>query len=165
MNSEGKMKEFIFSIMCAGIASGIIGLFFEDDTEIGKYVKLVLSLCFVAEIIPGTAKIFSMQELPEGIFKEYDENVFEDIEKSYDEYIIENARTEMCTALKSRIFQKIGISPDSIGIQFSVEENEDKIIVEVSSVTIKISDACDTGELSSYVRELTGKIPEIITDG
>ena len=87
------------------------------------------------------------------------------IEKSYDEYIIENARTEMCTALKSRIFQKIGISPDSIGIQFSVEENEDKIIVEVSSVTIKISDACDTGELSSYVRELTGKIPEIITDG
>ena len=32
MNSEGKMKEFIFSIMCAGIASGIIGLFFEDDT-------------------------------------------------------------------------------------------------------------------------------------
>lgn len=155
------MKDFIISVLCAGVASGIIGIFFEDDAEIGKYVKLVLSLCVAAAIIPGSAALFARMELPEGIFSDGEEPDFAEIEKSYDRYVIEKARTEMCEKLETIIFQKTGIMPQSADIQFSITENKEKTEVEVSAVTVYVGDTADADKICALVESLVGVTPDI----
>lgn len=117
------MKEFFVSVLCAGAASGVIGLFFEDDPEIGKYIRLVLSLCLAASLIPGAAKLLHDAPFPAPAFSEGDaENG--GVSRLFDAYVIEEARRTMCGEVKSQIFQKTGITPTSVDIQFSVTESD-----------------------------------------
>ena len=94
------MKDFIMTLVIGAVASGIIGLFFDESIEISKDIKLVLSLCVIASIIPGAAKELNEQMIKINEYEidyEYD---FEKIRNEYDEYIIERARIEMCSELE-----------------------------------------------------------------
>ena len=149
------MRDFAFSLICAGVASGVIGMFFEGD-NIGKYVKLVLSLCITAMI---AASLFSCGK-----------DAFCDISfgtepfptKDYEEFLIENSRNEMGRTLKRMIFEKTGITPEYVDIQFSVTEKEGNTLVDIASVTVCCTELCGNRELEEYVLAVTGKIPDII---
>ena len=153
------MREFVITLLCAGVSSGVIGLFFEDDAEIMKYIKVVLSLCIAASIIPS---VFGMLgKLPlEDILPEEDGVVLEEFQQRYDNYVIENARKELAIKLKREIFEKTGINVPSCNIQFSVEEKEEKLYVDIASVEIEIDSDTHKNSVSECVYSLVGIYPE-----
>ena len=78
-----------------------------------------------------------------------------------EDFVIENTRAEMCATLKRMIFEKSGITPDGVDIQFSINSDDTKTIVDVATVTIYSQNLCGNSEISEYVYGLTGKKPLI----
>ncbi len=150
------MREYLISVMSAGIVTGIIKLLFSDKSSesIGKYIRLlssILMICVLAAPLGGIIKGLS-EFKPEDYSIELPD--FEKMSDEYDAYIIENARRSLGDQLCSMIFERTGIKPDTCRIEFSVEKKEEKINVKVSSVLI----ACDRKieGIEEYVSELTG---------
>jgi len=152
------MRDFVISMMCAGVASGVIGMFFDGDT-MGKHIKTVLSICIVSMLLVCGTRFFGKVKLSVPDFYKA-ENVDLTV-KSYEDFVIENTRAEMCATLKRMIFEKSGITPDGVDIQFSINSNDTKTIVDVATVTIYSQKLCGNSEILEYVYGLTGKKPLI----
>jgi hypothetical protein len=155
------MKEFILTLVCAGTASGIISIFFEDDKEIMKYIKVVLSLCLAASIVSSASGlVFKIKDaqLPAG----NDINI-DSFRQKYSEYVIEDAREKLCIQLENVIIEKTGIKPDSVNIQFVVEEKEDNYFVDIKSIDIVLEKDSDKKAVEDCVYTALKVYPEIFT--
>ena len=155
------MREFVMTLVCAGVGSGAIGLFFEDDAEIKKYIKVVLSLCITASLITSVVGMVGKTPFESEILEE-DGSAFEEFLQKYDGYVIENARNELAETLKREIFEKTGINVHSCNIQFSVEEKEEKLYVDVAVAEIEIETEADKNAVSECVYGLIGLYPKIL---
>lgn len=156
------VKEYILSLACAGIASGIIGLF-SDSSSTSKYIKLVVSLCFISSLLPGTAKL--VNNLPEAFGPDiHDSTAFENAHEKYLDYVIEDTRKKLSTKLCNLIFEKTGIIPEGTDIQLDVTENEDGINVDIASVEIVSAELAGKPEIAEYVQKLTGKKPVMLSE-
>ncbi len=155
------MREFVITLVCAGVSSGVIGLFFEDDAEIMKYIKVVLSLCIAASIIPSVYGMLGKLPL-EDILPEEDGAAFEEFQQNYDNYVIENARKELALTLKREIFEKTGINVPYCNIQFSEEEKEEKLYLDIASVEIELDLDSHEHAVSECVYSLVGIYPEFL---
>lgn len=154
------MKEFVLTLVSAGIASGIIGLFFEDDKEIMKYIKVVLALCLTASIVSSSVslvykirniEISSESEIADiGVFRQ-----------KYSEYVIEDAREKLCDKLEKVIIEKTGIKPEAINIQFVVEQKEDNFFVDIKSIEIILEKGFDKKAVEECVYTSLGVYPYI----
>lgn len=158
------MKEYIMSLVCAAIASGIIGLVFQGNETLGKYARLSLSVCLIASLIPASVSGFEKlkNQIPntENIYK--NDVYLSEITDSYDRYIIEDARQKMCSKLKLLIFEKSGIMPDSVRIEFNTSVNEEQIDVSIKSVEVFSSELSENQEIKEYVYQLTKVKPQMI---
>ena len=156
------MKEFILTVVTAGIASGVIGLFFEDDAEIGKYIRLVLSVCFLSAVIPGGINLVSSIFGDGGFHPETGSFDSENCEHIYEEYVIECAKQSLEDELCKKIFENTGIKAQDVNIQFNVTRTEETTDVDISEITVLIPSGDGHGSVSEIVKELCGKEPEII---
>ncbi|MBE6623055.1 MAG: hypothetical protein E7621_02590 [Ruminococcaceae bacterium] len=151
------------TLICAGVASGIIGLFFEDDGEMLKYIKVVLSLCLAASIIPAVmgcaAKIKGGER-----FLKYEDFGVEEFENRYYETVIEDARKKLCVELEDEIFKKTGIKPDSVNIEFCVEQREDEILVDIKNIEVAVYKSCDKKAIEECVYNALGEKPDIVSE-
>lgn len=159
------MKEYILSLVCAAVASSVLGLIFHGDETLGKYARLAVSLCLVASLVPGGIKgINSLeQKVEETSYLYENETYLSEITDSYDRYIIENARGDLCSQLKILIFEKSGIMPDDVCIEFNTNVEKDKISVSIKSVYIISDGLVGNKEIEEYVYELT-KVKPIIQE-
>lgn len=155
------MKEYIMSLICAAVASGIMGLVFKGSGPLEKYARLSLSVCLIACVIPSGVKDFERlkNEIPDT--QDQNHEYLSEIANSYDKYVIEDTRKKMCSQLKMLIFEKSGIMPDSVSIEFNTDIKEDGIDVWVKSVHIVSSALKDNEEIKKYVYELTKVYPTI----
>lgn len=152
------MKEYIFSVMCAGITAGIAGLFFEGS-NVGKFIKLALSLCFIASLIPGAKKLVGEIDVLKNDISVISSFDFEQASQNYTDYVLSEAKNRLSDELKKTIFEKTGIMPASVDIQFNVTESEAEIAVDIASVTV-ISDSLEAVPgIYDYISDLTGVVP------
>lgn len=157
------MKDFVLTLVCAGVASGVIGLFFEDDNEIMKYIKVVLSLCLSASIIPAVFGLTGEIKNGENFLK-YEDIEIEEFRDKYYEYVLEDAKKNLCRDLEQEIFEKTGIKPDSVNIQFDVEQREDEIFVDIKSIEITVGKSCDKKSIEECVYNALGVTPSILSE-
>lgn len=160
------MREYLETIAAAGIAAGLAGMLFEgkENESIARYVKLVCSLCLVCVIALPAIRFLSHPAFPElETLSETEAMDCRAIRNTYDRYVIEQARLSMEETVKNRIFEKTGIMPYGVDIEFSVIETSDKTEVSVKSVTVTTKG--DWDGLSAYVYGLTGCRPEIRYSG
>lgn len=158
------MEEYIMSLVCAAIAAGVLGLVFQGNQTLGKYARLSLSLCLIASLMPASAEGIGnlRNQLPEtGNLYENTEYLSE-ITDSYDRYIIEDARIKMCHELKMLIFEKSGIMPDSVRIEFNTSEKDGHIDVSIKKVEVISSSLSENYEIADYVYQLTKVKPNMI---
>ena len=157
------MKDYILSIACAGIVSGIIGTF-SGFSSTSRYIKLVVSLCFISSVIPGTVSIIENLPSYNKDFGLYDSFAFEKAEEKYLDYVIADTRKNLCQKLNDMIFEKTGIIPDETNIQLDVAENKNCINVEIASVEIISAELAKRDGVSEYIKGITGKIPVILPE-
>ena len=157
------MKDFIITLVCAGVASGMIGLFFEDDREIMKYIKAVLSLCLAASVMPA---VFGFSaKIKEGDYlREIEDGQMQDFQNKYYEYVLDDAKEKLCRELEQRIFEKTGINTDSVNIQFGMEEREDQILVDIKSIEITVGNSCDKNAVKECVYDALGITPQVLSE-
>lgn len=157
------MKDFIMTLVCAGVASGVIGLFFEDDGEMMKYIKVVLSLCLAASIIPAVMGCAAKIKSGDNSLLHEDFGI-EEFENRYYETVIEDARKKLCIELEEEIFKKTGIKPDSVNIQFCVEQRKDEIFVDIKSIEVAVYKSCDKKAIEECVYNALGTEPKIVSE-
>lgn len=155
------MREFLFTLVCAGVASGIICLLFEDDKELIKYIKVVISLCVAASLVPSATNLLGKIKTDINVDIPFEENVTDYGEK-YREYVIENARIKLCAELERNIFEKTGIKVNGCDIQFSVEKTQDKIYVDVKGVTVTLDETQNRDAVSQTTYAALGVHPKFL---
>lgn len=156
------MKDFVITIICTAVASGAINLFFSGNAQISKYIRLVLSVCLLCAIIPGTRQFISDITAPD-MKNDYNfsiENI--DFEHLYEKCVIENARISLCEQMKTMIFENTGINVSDVDIQFNVTENKDEIAVDISGVTVKLQDQEKNDDVAAYVEQICGVYPKML---
>ena len=156
------MKDYFLTILCAGIAAGIAGFLFDgkQNENIARYVKFAFMLCIVCVTALPLFGFFRSPSFPDLSFPDFSEEDFSDLQEKYDDYVTEQARVSLCDTLSRRIFEKTGIMPRSVDIQFSKEQNGDKTEVTVKSVCIVTEDRSET--LFSSVEEWIGIRPTVL---
>ncbi len=156
------MKDFVITIICAAVASGVINLFFSDNAQISKYIRLVLSVCFICAIIPGTRQFISNITVPD-IKSDYDFSIKNiEFDQLYEKNVIENARISLCEQMKKMIFENTGINVSDLDIQFNVTESEDEIAVGISGVTVELQDQEKVDAVGDYVEQICGVYPKML---
>lgn len=156
------MKEYILTVTCAGVFCGAIGLLFDgkNDAGLSKYIRMLCSLCLICVIC---APLFSFRKKTHSSIdfpKELTDSDLDAVLQEYDAYVIEQARVDLCDSVAQRIFEKIGIMPLDVDIQFNVEKSRDQTEVSIREAVITVTETTPT--LSAYVSELLGIAPEII---
>lgn len=156
------MKEYILTVTSAGIFCGVIGLFFDgkNDGGLSKYIRMLCSLTLICVIAAPLFSIGKDHELSIDFPTELTDIDLDAIRDEYDVYVIEQARLSLCDTVSQRIFEKTGIMPTMVDIQFNVEQNRDKTEVSIDAARITVTETTPT--LSAYVTELLGIAPEII---
>ncbi len=156
------MTDIIMTVVCVGIASGIISLFFDDDTEMSKYIRLVLSLCFLCSIIPGGIKLFSKIEFDSYIPQIVVDTDIAGLTENYNISLANEASKKLSDKLETLIFENTGIKPVYVDIQLSVTSQEDAIVFSFEKVSVAISKGVDVKRLCEYVSSVCGVDPEIV---
>ena len=156
------MKEYFLTIACAGIAAAVGGFLFDgkQNENIARYIRFAFALCILCVTVFPLLRFLRSARFEAVSLPEFSEAEFADLQKRYDEYVIERARVSLCETLSERILEKTGIMPQSVDIQFITSENDEKIEVAIQSVRIAIEPPSE--ELAKAVKEWTGVYPEIV---
>lgn len=155
------MGEIIITVVCTGVIASVLSLFFDDDPEMLKYIRVVLSLCFLCSLIPGGMKF--VQDLNYSINNDF-ENPEYDTKTLLTEYydrVGESASQNLENEVSRLIFEKFGIFPLSVDIQLSVKMKEDIAEYDFEKITVKFADECDINEVGAYIQKMTGFRPDI----
>ena len=156
------MSNIIITVVCVGIASGIISLFFDDDAELSKYIKLVLSLCFLCSIVPGGIKLFSQIDIASFIPQISENTEFDYLIENYNRTLAQEASEELAEKLEILIFENTGIKPHDINIQFNVTSQDDAIVFSFETIKLTLKENTDSKTITEYVYSVCGIEPEII---
>lgn len=156
------MKEYILTVTCAGVFCGTIGILFDKkgNAGISEHIRTLCSLCLICVICAPLFSFRKSENFSIDFSKELTDADLDAVLQEYDTYVIEQARDSLCDRVTQRIFEKIGIMPLAVDIQFNVEKSRDKTEVSIRAATITVTETAPT--LSAYVSELLGITPEII---
>ena len=156
------MSNIIITVVCVGIGSGIISLFFDDDAELSKYIRLVLSLCFLCSIVPGGVKLFSQLDI-DAFIPRISQNVeFDSLIENYNSALAEETSEKLSEELGILIFENTGIKPDHVNIQLNVTSRDDAIVFSFETIRLTLKKDKDSKTITEYVYSICGIEPEII---
>lgn len=155
------MKDVIMTVVCVGIVSGIISLFF-DDNEMSKYIKLVLSLCFLCAIIPGGINLLKNAHVQEELNLSFGIEDMSTISDTYYSQLVNESSKQLSDELYDLVVENTGIKPMSVDIQLSVDKNDYEIVFHAESVRITVLDNTEQEKIAEYVKLLLGIQPEFV---
>ena len=158
------MTDIILTVVCVGIASSLISYFFDDDSETLKYVRLVLSLCFLCSIIPGGVKLLSNFNFD--IQSDAETNIFDfnEIRESYYSDFRYQAETELEKQLSQIIFENVGIIVKGMDIQLSVSVEENVTEYTIERIIANVSADNDGEIIAKFIQNNLGIKSEIVIE-
>ena len=158
------MADIIITIICAGLASSVISLFLDDDSDLSKHVRLVVSLCFLCALIPGSVKLLTKFKIDNDVFGEYNEEQLHTIETDYYENLKIEAENEISQKLLQLVFENIGIKLIQCDIELSVNYVDDAVEFDFEKITITTNTNNEVSVLKGYIFDITQIEPEIIVN-
>jgi len=146
------MKSYLLCVLSASVISAVFGaLWANEKTE--KYMKYVTCLVCAAAVIFPIAKSFDIAEAND-ILSEI--SVFE---SSGSEYAFEKAENSVKSYIAGIIYEKFGITPDTVIIDIYSENNE--TVVSGIKVILKIEDKGKAKNVESYLSDFLGAKTEV----
>ncbi|MBE6570805.1 MAG: hypothetical protein E7656_00975 [Ruminococcaceae bacterium] len=155
------MTDVIMTVVCMGILSAVLSLFGEENSDLSKYIRFTVSLCFLCALIGGGKKLVSQFDFSFNMpffTIEYDissakENYYEELSKGISQDLEEK--------LKTNIFENTGIIVKDCSIQLSMTQIGNTTEFSFEKITI-ITDDANFDLLSEYVLSVCGVSAEII---
>ena len=146
--------ENLFIISLVGIITeSILCASNKNSKSLENALKLVFSLCLTLSVIlPGT-QILKSESISE-LLKPDKSYTFDEQELN----VISLTKKRLEADITEKIKEKFGIKPDSVSIEFVIEETSEDINVSVESINISLSkkDSDKSYEINKYASGLLG---------
>lgn len=155
MFKEYFISLFLVCILCA-LCDIISGFASEGLT---RALKLVCSLTLLLTVFPTAFSGCNKSNFNniKAKLSEFDTSISSEI--TADSMIIENSEKELENNLSLAIYEKFGIKPDSVSIEFTVEEKDGAIDISVAKINVKMPKNTDKATVSAvtiFANELFG---------
>ena len=113
----------------------------------------MFSLCLLLSVIIPTAELLKNTD-----FFEYQSYNFQTSLTTGEQNLISSAKKQMENEIQEKIYERFGINPSSVCIDFVTEESENSINVDISRVTVSLphqyTDYHD--KINDFAKELLG---------
>ena len=155
MFKEYFVSLFLVCILCA-LCDIISGFASEGLT---RALKLVCSLTLLLTVFPSVFSGCNNSNFRNITAKlsDFDTSISSDITTS--SVIIEKSKKELENNLSLAIYEKFGINPDSVSIEFTVDEKDGAIDISVANINVKMPKNTDKATVSAvtiFANELFG---------
>ena len=144
----------IFIISLTGtVTEALISASCANSKTLESGLKLVFSLCLLLSVIIPTAELLKNTD-----FFEYQSYNFQTSLTTGEQNLISSAKKQMENEIQEKIYERFGINPSSVCIDFVTEESENSINVDISRVTVSLphqyTDYHD--KINDFAKELLG---------
>ena len=158
------MTEVIMTVVCIGILSAVLSLFFGENGELSKYVRFAASLCFLCALIGGGKRLASQFDFSFDMpYLESDYDVSSASESYYDELSKEISR-ELEEKLVSNIVECTGIIVNDCSIQLNVTMIGEIASISFEKIVLHVDNNTAVDLLSEHILSVCGISTEIIYD-
>ena len=146
---------FLVCVLCA-LCDIVSGFTSEGLT---RALKLVCSLTLLLAVFPSAFSGCGKDDLQALTTKLTDFNAAKFSDTNTDSVIIEKSKNELENNVSLAIYEKFGIKPDSVSIEFTVDKKENATDVSVASINVQMPKNTDKAIISAvnlFINELFG---------
>ena len=156
------MREYIYSIVCVSAAIGIACAISPDGVGGGlkKHIKLVCALCFLCVMIgPLIGALDGVKDTFEEIiggFEGDDEEIREEYDRIYNEYIEDGCGEKVEQVVKEILSSELGISEKNVRSTVQFEDKNGDGAKEIGKITVILSGKeifCDPSEIKACIAQ------------
>lgn len=147
---------------CAVCAEALFSSF-SHSLSMQKYIRFTLSLCICSVIfMPAFSLLGTLPEKIDDIKLELEQDK-EDFVSLSDEFVLSFAKQELEKKCADKIYERFGIKPQYVSIEFSVREQESSLLADICFFEIGLlkKDKEQASSVRIYMEELLQTVPDI----
>lgn len=144
------MREFLYSVITVSVITSL-SLMICPEGSLKKYVRLALSLVFIAFVITSLKKCRFDEDID--LPKHSVEDMTDDVYGA----VVEKTKENITISLTDMIVEKFNIKKEDISVEITVSGDYSSVEIDSVKVVIRgLSNALKVTEVKNYVRDRLG---------